>query len=155
MITRRPKSYEDFIADILDQLTPHHISSAVCILSELTQLDNENPDILEIFLRLDASRNASVICGPVPTDLWCRLHHSDTTFRTDATIDIIAGKLLNAGYFAFIGSLDKSATFPFYQILSGGDAKTVFKMLHKQASKLIAWNYSEQSINPGDSQVTS
>ena len=155
MIAQWSKSYEEFVGDILDQLTTHHISSVVCVLSELTQIADKDQDILEIFLRIDASRNSGIICGPVPNDLWCRLHHTDTTFKTDATIDIIAGKFLNAGYFAFIGSLDKSATFPFYQILSGGDAKIAFEMLHKHASKLIAWNYSEQSINPGNSQVTS
>ena len=128
MITQWSKSYEEFVDVILTEFSSHHISSAVCLLSDLTQLDEKDPDILDIFLRIDASRNKSIICGHLPDDLWCRLYHSDTTFRTVSQIDMIAGKFINAGYFAFVGSLDKSAIFPFYQTLAGGDAKIAFEM---------------------------
>jgi hypothetical protein len=148
MIAQWSKSYGEFLDDILYQLSPHHISSAVCLLSELTKLDDSHPDVLDLFLRIDSSRNQSMVCGPLPDNLWLRMHHTDFHFQTDSPIDMIAVKLINAGYFAFIGSLDKSSTFPFYQILYGGDAETVFKMLHNRASKIIAGEGSEQSPNP-------
>lgn len=139
MILSMPKFQEDFFEEILDIIGPELVSTAVGVVGNSTDLDITCQEVIQIFTKLDSARHYCRIGGSIPQDLFDTLYRTVNIIRMDYPQDIIAVKLINGGYYAFIGTFGivPSDYTQLYMILNGGDAQRIFKLLDSQAMQYL------------------